>query len=558
VSHPDDRDLSTAFEELSAPSSTANYATRTPSLEVHAGGRRWPQVLATALAVLVAVGGAGTFLALRSARQGGEPASAHGNPPARQGAAMAYDSTAGLTVMFGGTGGSGRPLSDTWTWDGSGWTAAARGPAALVDVHMVDDPAAAGVLLVGQPVLASSGGGVAGSGCAIGASANPGSSAGTPGAVTGAPGLTPVRPTGPPLSDPVPTAIPAPSSAPVPACSPPAVLPPVSASSVQTWVFHNGAWTRAASAAAPPADALLAFDPTTRQVVAVSPGGVFCGAPIEGGVKTGPAIACPLVATPNTTGAVASLAPCPGVEGCSPIGVISTWTWSGGHWRTAPATASQPPQQVGLNLLFTDPASRHVTLMTQSNAGLYGNTFDIACVKGQSCPVEATPQVTTWSWSGSGWVQVSRVTNRAQVPPLYGASEASIDGTVVAVTDAGQTWTWAAGQWTQDTVTAQPTARNGAAMAQGPSGSLVLFGGVLTSAYQLASSSVGADTWVWNGSTWRHAGGTEPIAQSPSACPALGGGVIPPCVQPLPAEVPPATPVASDLPAAVPSSPSAS
>ncbi len=557
MSEPDDRDLSTAFEELSAPPSTANYATRTPSLEVHEPGWRWPQVLATAVAVLVAVGGAGTFLALRSAREGGAPASAHGSPPARQDAAMAYNSTAGVTVMFGGIGGSGRALSDTWTWDGAGWTAAARGPAALVNVHMVDDPADGGVLLIGGPVLASSGGGVTGSGCAIGASANPGSSAGTPGAVSGAPGLTPVRPTGPPLSDPVPTAVPAPSSAPVPACSPPAILPPVAQPSVQTWLFHNGAWTRAASAAAPPAEALLAFDSTTRQVVAVSTGGAFCGGPIEGGVKTGPAIACPLAGTLNANGAVASLAPCAGVEGCPSVGTISTWTWSSGHWRRAPATTSPQP---GLSLLFADPASRHVTLMTQSNAGLYAGTFDIACTKTQPCPVNPTPQVTTWSWTGSGWAQVSRVTNRAAVPDLFGAAEASVDGSVVAVTEAGQTWTWAAGQWTQDTVTANPTARVGAAMAQGPSGTLVLFGGVVVTApAQLASSSMGADTWLWNGSTWRHAAGTEPTsrphsAPPPSACPALGGGVIPPCVQPAPAEVPPATPVAS----AVPASPTAS
>ncbi len=43
-------------------------------------------------------------------------------PPARHGAAMAYDVDADLTVLFGGTGEGGTLLDDTWVWDGADWT----------------------------------------------------------------------------------------------------------------------------------------------------------------------------------------------------------------------------------------------------------------------------------------------------------------------------------------------------------------------------------------------------------------------------------------------------
>jgi len=44
-------------------------------------------------------------------------------PQPRQGAAMAYDSSRGVVVLFGGFGGAGLDaLGDTWEWDGQAWT----------------------------------------------------------------------------------------------------------------------------------------------------------------------------------------------------------------------------------------------------------------------------------------------------------------------------------------------------------------------------------------------------------------------------------------------------
>src|SRR5205807_2408068 len=41
-------------------------------------------------------------------------------PPGRTGHVMAFDSTRGQAVLFGG--GFNTNLNDTWTWDGSAWT----------------------------------------------------------------------------------------------------------------------------------------------------------------------------------------------------------------------------------------------------------------------------------------------------------------------------------------------------------------------------------------------------------------------------------------------------
>lgn len=38
------------------------------------------------------------------------------SPPARAGAAMAYDAASGAAVLFGGGGGTTGIFDDTWTW----------------------------------------------------------------------------------------------------------------------------------------------------------------------------------------------------------------------------------------------------------------------------------------------------------------------------------------------------------------------------------------------------------------------------------------------------------
>jgi hypothetical protein len=74
------------------------------------------------------------------------------SPSARGQSAMAFDTVAGVMVLFGGsTGCDTGPLSDTWTWNGSAWTpiATAHAPAARFGHGMATDPSTGRVLLFG-------------------------------------------------------------------------------------------------------------------------------------------------------------------------------------------------------------------------------------------------------------------------------------------------------------------------------------------------------------------------------------------------------------------------
>ena len=88
---------------------------------------RWPQALATAWRWWSPSAGRARSWRCAAHERAGWPRRRR-VPSARTYAAMAFDSTTGLTVMYGGSGGVGVTLSDIWTWDGSRWTATAKGP----------------------------------------------------------------------------------------------------------------------------------------------------------------------------------------------------------------------------------------------------------------------------------------------------------------------------------------------------------------------------------------------------------------------------------------------
>ena len=74
------------------------------------------------------------------------------SPPARYGAAMAYDPATATVVLFGGGGTtSGSDTADTWTWDGTTWTRQhpAVHPSARFDPAMAHDAATGTVVLFG-------------------------------------------------------------------------------------------------------------------------------------------------------------------------------------------------------------------------------------------------------------------------------------------------------------------------------------------------------------------------------------------------------------------------
>lgn len=76
-------------------------------------------------------------------------------PPAREGAAMAYDVRRGQVVMFGGWSLGGVALGDTWTFADNVWQQQGPGPSARCLHGMVYDPIRLGILMFGGGVPTS-------------------------------------------------------------------------------------------------------------------------------------------------------------------------------------------------------------------------------------------------------------------------------------------------------------------------------------------------------------------------------------------------------------------
>jgi hypothetical protein len=580
MSDQDEIELTEAFNELTAPRSTANYAQRTSAVEVRGTGSHWPQALASVLAVVVALAGAGTFLALRNARQNNLATAAGGNPPARSGAAMAYDSAAGVTVMYGGSAATGSALHDTWLWNGTTWALVAQsgGPGPMVDVHMSGDPHDGGVLLIGMPELPIASGSGSGSGsstisgCVIGAtgsgSANAGTAvAGPPSSATGAPGATTIVPSAVATPSSVPLATPA-----IPRASPcPVVVTPA----VQTWIFDSQGWHRvdaAAGALMPAANAQVAYDPASGDVLAVATMYYPCGAPLGAGATKQPQIACesplasgvPSSSGTGSTGTSGSSAapqvctvtqcpirtvPCPlssAIYSCGGGGSVSTWIWSGGHWSARPNAG---PTAVGASVVPVSAAGAgHASLLEVQPLGLAG--LAVHCAVAASCVSESVTY--RWTWEGSGWGSETK-SDTAPAPDLSAASLAATGSGTLAVAADGA-WTVSGVGWTRE-LGSSPAGRSGEAMAEGPGDTVVLFGGTAVVSGAVAGysrASVGSDTWSWHSGTgWQHLTGSVPPPPTPCPTAAKTG---PGCVEILPAQVPPAT---SAVPGSASTSPAA-
>jgi hypothetical protein len=90
----------------------------------------------------------GAVLAVPLTAQGWSLRSTSG-PPARFGAAMAYDLSRQVTVLFGGFDGTAAMLADTWAWDGNAWSQriAANSPSARTESAMAFDLASGRMIL---------------------------------------------------------------------------------------------------------------------------------------------------------------------------------------------------------------------------------------------------------------------------------------------------------------------------------------------------------------------------------------------------------------------------
>src|SRR4029077_20885367 len=109
----------------------------------------WPRALAGIGVVAVIGAGLGAYVGIRVV-QGAGSGGASGQPPARTGAAMAFDAANGTVVLFGGNGRT-HSLGDTWIWDGSAWTQAhpSKSPPALSGAQLTSAPVSHDLVVVG-------------------------------------------------------------------------------------------------------------------------------------------------------------------------------------------------------------------------------------------------------------------------------------------------------------------------------------------------------------------------------------------------------------------------
>lgn len=357
------------------------------------------------------------------------------SPAARQGASFAYDAVGGKLVLFGGCGLQSCPLGDTWTFGGDRWTECSslacrsHGPRPRQEAAFADDPAIGGLLLFG--------------GC------------GTP----------------------------CPSS--------------------DTWSFNAtgaGVWTELSPAVHPPASyaSTFSYDPAAGYPVLW--GGIGSGANLLGGMGWAfvagswapipwsgplspttsflPEFGASLVYNPDGP-YVLLVGGCSGTyrPGACTGGSdgLSTWEFAGGEWRPICGPNCGPPPRWD-PILFFDASSQRIVL--------WGG-----------CPVNApnnglcsAPLNDTWSFAGGSWTQLSLSSGPTGRADAAVASWFPYANTTIifggwngsAVLD--DAWNYSNGSWTQDNSSVPgytgPPGSFGARMVYAPSiQRMLLYGG---------------------------------------------------------------------------------
>jgi hypothetical protein len=464
----------------------------------------WSRPLAGIALVAVVGAGLGAYFGIRAVQGAGSGSSA-GQPPARSGAAMAYDAANGSVVLFGGQSRT-RSLDDTWTWDGSAWTQAhpATSPPALDNAQMTYDPVTHDLLLVGSrhyeglkpgPIACSGGSGS--------------SSAGSSGSGTVI--VPPVNPL--PAIAPAATAKPRLTPSVSPSCG--TVVSP----SAVTWLWNGSDWSNA-SASTPfvfYGSEALATDPVSNRVVLLARGPF--PEPMLGAAQ--PAIACPV-----QRGTPTAQPSCP-----FPFHVTPGWTWNGHSWKAMASGVSTSS--------FGWSGSSIVDDAVSGKLASFGSEFiaptpaPLPCQGcGLGAPVKQSACCTSTEsiWTGTAWKQIAMYRNGPATPGVVFVGDPATHSDIVLTGD-GQTWRWN-GAWTRLHPGTTPPIVSGVASAyDAATGQVVMFGG-----FGVTSRETGLydQTWTWDGSNWAQRGGSAgPSVTIPVPSPVS----IPPTL--------PCTPVAS-------------
>jgi len=470
---PVERRLGDLFNQVSAPASMRRYESsggfapapvrwwsRPLRALFSAGGERRLRPLAAALVLPLLVLALGGGLQLRAHFSG--TAGSGASPPARAGAAMAFDAGHGVVVMFGGmsdpASGLG-DLGDTWTWDGGSWMPQhpATTPSPRTDAVMGYDAARNQVVLFGGTVK------------------NP------PGWGTH--------------------------------------------ESQETWTWDGSSWHLVTTAHRPDGLVTgMAYDGEHNQLMLVAERAsmqtISDSASASGGgcTNSGDSQECSVFqsisgglsqggsAPAASAQAMPVSPPAPPLPGHGPITApqpnLQTWTWTGSDWHL------QSPNMIpagwpNLPPAF-DAAARHVVLLTSQAS-------KVSCLY---ATLTSCPTVLPWAWDGRNWTQTQVGKG---VSPGAGIRLVSDPATGRPLgVGADQTWSWTGSRWTTHANPAGLIGRGGFALASDTTDhQVVLFGG-------RRGAQFGADTWTWDGSTWTHRAGTVPPALPAPSPPSPG------------------------------------
>ncbi|MCI4334953.1 MAG: PKD domain-containing protein [Thermoplasmata archaeon] len=353
-------------------------------------------------------------------------------PPYVNYAGFTYDSTAGEVLLFGGEAViSQTRLNSTWSYSGGAWAniTTAHAPPPRYAATFTDDPSIGGALLFGG----------------LGSNHPPEINDTWAFDATGWSEVSPAH-------------------SPQPRALAPATYDPAdgyvfmySGENVSgdylkrdAWGFSSGNWTPIDPTPSRLARATLVYDPLLKAVV------------LFGGLG------------------------CPGVGLCVFGTLNETWEYSGGAWtQLRPATA--PPVRNGAGMAF-DATDAYVLLFGG------GNTSTGAVLND------------TWSFSGTNWTRI--VTSPSPSPRLEPAmtydSEDSVvllfGGYAAASTVLSDTWEFSAGHWSHPAPTLSPVGRASAGMVddRGDRG-VLLFGGIGHSGGSYIALN---DTWSFDAGNW--------------------------------------------------------
>ncbi len=298
------------------------------------------------------------------------------SPPARSGAAVAYDEHTGQLVVFGGTDSSGALLGDTWIWDGTTWTQAnpAASPPARSGAAIAYDADSQQLVLFGGSGSAS--GGLQGD-------------TWTWNGTTWAQQLPPDSP---------------------PSRSGAAMAFDTSSHQLvlfggfatfftsDTWIWDGTTWTSAGPSNVPPrSGASMAYDPSTSRVVLF--GGINGTRPL---VTPGPGTAR---VRPRPAGhqppprSVASMAYDTGIGqlvlfgGLGSGGALAdTWTGHGTSWSQATPTSS-PPARSAAAMAYDTGTGQLVLFGGLGSAGRLADTWLFSLAPDPPTALTATPGI---------------------------------------------------------------------------------------------------------------------------------------------------------------------